>query len=742
MILNIVTFVSCLLMLLLFRRLDRSNLKIIKLKRFSDKMTKDFRKLAETENRKYGDATIEMDILIKKAHSLNAGLRDSITEIEGKLKGLNIEKANFAKVEADLQVISHAARDVNKQIEFISSSRATFNDMTKKISFLIENLARLERESGTLIQSFNDKVRERSRELSEEIAIQINQIRESVRDKEDNLIGATTEKLESLTQNFSDTILNREQDLVKARDEITALTQNIHSLKSLLGDMEGTVFSDIKAKSAELKKDINQSVDQFHEEKNFLIEKLGEDIEKVYGKLKNVEDNIDQLKSKLISSFEEEVSKIRTELDNLSIHAISKKDDIVKATRKEAETIMAKMEDFGEKFIDMESRLVRTAEEKMEGLSSEYTNIEQRFGGLSEKLSRFEDQFQNSLEGQMGRMKEEFSLMEDRLAGIKSEIVRYEESQNIFSKTDDMVRKVDEAVQKYTNILRDSKEEARNLERFMGDIQKFKDIRKDVEKEIKLFESRRDKMNGFENEIKGLLGFTDMVINKAESLEERLSKIEQVNMRIDTLADTYKSLEERISELNEYEDTISRNLAAVTKTEMLITAVEGKIKAVNKNVERSDKRTEKLTQYLQSFEEKTLSLKSREQDIREVKDKFMELEGLSEHIERKIDQIHAMFTKMESMRSQVDETDDRLKKLFDETDKKMKQFADFLQAVDTNNPIARQLKGDIPLNKNLHEGTIKIVRELSGKGWSSSEISKKLLLDENSVRFIINTKSL
>ncbi len=46
------------------------------------------------------------------------------------------------------------------------------------------------------------------------------------------------------------------------------------------------------------------------------------------------------------------------------------------------------------------------------------------------------------------------------------------------------------------------------------------------------------------------------------------------------------------------------------------------------------------------------------------------------------------------------------------------------------------------LGKNVTEGTIKVVRELSSKGWSSGEISKKLMLDENSVRFIINTTSL
>jgi orotate phosphoribosyltransferase-like protein len=41
--------------------------------------------------------------------------------------------------------------------------------------------------------------------------------------------------------------------------------------------------------------------------------------------------------------------------------------------------------------------------------------------------------------------------------------------------------------------------------------------------------------------------------------------------------------------------------------------------------------------------------------------------------------------------------------------------------------------------RGINDGMVRTVRELSSKGWSSGEISKKLMLDENSVRLIINT---
>ena len=742
MILNIVTLVSCIFLMFLFRRLDRSNLRMIKLKRFADKASGDFRKIAEKEQRRYSDATIEMDILIKKGTALSGGMRDSIQEIENRLKGLHVEKANLGKVEDDLKVISAAARDVNKQIEFIAASRADFDDFTKKVSYLTENLTRVERESASLVGAFNDRVRERSKELSEEVGAQINRIKESIRDKEDRLLESSGARIEELTLHFTDAVSEMERRLTDTGDalletmrlkvdslnkvagsvegrvdgvdkRVAGITGQVDTLNDTLADMENTVFAEIKNKSDEMKSSIAAAVDEFAAVKDSFLEKLDADIVRVHSKLKNVEDNIDHSKSKLIHSFEEEVNKVRTEIDNLNITAISKKDEIVKATRREAEEIMAKIDDFGEKYNEMQ-----------------------------DKLTQFEGQFSSTMENRMERAKMEFTSMEERLADIRSEIVRYEESQGIFTRTDELVRKVEAAVQGYNEIMRQAREESKAMEKYMEDVEKFKEIRRAVEKEIKIFESRKEKVKGFESEIQGLLGLTDTVFGKIDVLEDKITRVDQVNSRIDTLAESYRDLDSRIHELHEYEDSIVKNLESVTRTELLINTIDARVKAFQKSMERSEKKNEKMLSYLQSVEEKTLMLKTHEQDITEVKDKFSELEGLSEHIEKKIDQIHAMFQKLESMRKEVDHTDSRLKGMFDETDKKMKQLADFLKAVDTNNPISRQVKGDIPLGKNISEGTIKVVRELSSKGWSSGEISKKLLMDENSVRFIINTTSL
>jgi len=684
MILNIVTFAACLSMVILFRRLDKSNMKMTKLRRYSNKMFDDFTRLAETEKRKFRDATIEMDILIKKSNALTTNLGNSLQEIESRLQGLDVEKSNLKKVEEDIKVISHAARDVNKQIEFIAVARDDFSDMTDKISHMRENVTAIRSESSNLIHGFNNKLRERSRELTDEFASHINQSKAAFNEKVDQ----------------------------------------IDNLKGTLADLENTVFSDIKIKSDEMKSSMGDAVADFDNLREDLFDKLDSEVERIYGKLRNVETNVDESKENLIGTFQGEVDRIRTELDNLSIHAIAKKDEIVQATRKESEEIRKKIDDFQEKFIEHENRFINTAESKMDHLDSEYQSIDLKFSNLSDKI------------------RNEFSVTEQRLHDIKAEILNYEERNEIFSRTDRMMEKVDSSIEHYTSLIEKTDRESAELEKFIEEVDDIKELRKAVNSEIRSYQARKDKLEDVESHIRGLLEASDLAINRSDILHENISKIDSVNNRINGLSESYSDLESRIEELREYEDIISKNLESANRSEVVIKSVDTKLKSFQKIVDRSDKRVDKINQHLQDVEEKTLILKTRKSEIQDLKDKFDEIDGLSDVMEKRVDQIYAMFKKVETLRDEIDDTDSRLQVMYSRTDEKMREFSDFIQAVDTNNPILKQVKNDIPPGKNINENIIKTVRDLSDRGWAPDDIASKMLIDENSVRFIINTTSI
>lgn len=682
--LNIATFVICTGMLILFRRIDKSNMKMSKLRRYSSKMFDDFRKLAETEKRKFNDATIEMDILIKKSNALTNNLAQSMNDVEEKLNGLKTENDNLKKVENDINVISNAAQDVNKQIEFIAAAKNDFSNMTDRIAAIQQNLTEVKSENVNLINGFNARLRERSRELMDEFS----------------------------------SVVNARTAEVKEKEEM------VTSLKATLNDLENTAFADIKDKSDQMKENIYQAVDKFEHLRDEMFGKVDTEIEKIYGKLKNVEDSVDTSKSDLIDTFQNEVTRVRSEIDNVSIHTIAKKDEIVQAARTEAEDMRKKIEDFKEKMILHENRLVTTADNKISYMESEYQTVSAKFSDMSDKF------------------KNEFAGMEQHLGELKDEIVQYEQQNSVFERTDALTANVDAAITQLNTMLESAHKDAEDVTKFMDEIQDLKELKKTVNNEIRAYQARKEKLEDVEANIHSIMDMSDMAINRMDQLKEDVSKVDFVNSRIDALGQSYSDLEIKIEELKDYEGLITKNLDAANRTEVLMKSVDGKIQNFQKVLDKSDKKVEKVTDHLRDVEEKTLILKTRKNDIQELKDKFDEIDGLGEVMEQRISQIYAMFKKVETLRQEIDDTDSRLQNMFNKTDEKMKEFADFIQSVDADSIISKQVKKDAAPGKNINEHLIKTVRELSERGWSADAIAKKMLLDENSVRFIINTTSI
>jgi hypothetical protein len=90
-----------------------------------------------------------------------------------------------------------------------------------------------------------------------------------------------------------------------------------------------------------------------------------------------------------------------------------------------------------------------------------------------------------------------------------------------------------------------------------------------------------------------------------------------------------------------------------------------------------------------------------------------------------------MIRKIESVRSDIEDTDTRLQNMFMETDEKMRQFSDFLHSIEGASPITKQVReGSVPAaGKKVNDTLVKTVRELSQRGWSPDEISNKLMLE-------------
>jgi chromosome segregation ATPase len=687
-LLNAVTLFLCVGILIVFRKMDKSNIGISKLKRYSDKIFDDFKKLAENEQRKLKDATIEMDVLSKKSNNLTANLSFMMKEIETRLNSLSMEKENLKRVEDDVRVISDAAQDVNRQIEFIGEAKRDFSGVADKILFLQQSLAEIREESGSLLNGFNIKLRERSKELSDEFASMVNEY----------------------------------------ADDFTERKNQLFELKATAGDLENTVFADIKEKSQQMKDDIKHAVSEFSSIRSGFIGRVEEDIEKVYEKIRNAEISVSASKTNLIEHFQNEVSSARRDIDadiekvyekirNVEINVNSSKTDLIESFQNEVSNARQEIDNISIVTVTKKDEIIKSARD-------EY----QRAAANLEKMSE--------------KIKDDLLSTEQRLNDMKDEIMDYEQKTNIFERADSLTDNVENAVLRLNGLLETARKEYEEIEKFMDDSENFKELRKSVEKEIREYQIRKEKLADVETNIQNLLEKSELAINGMDMIKQNVTKVDYIDARIDAIAIKYSDLDSKIEELREYESLVDKSIEAAGKSENLIKSVDVKIQNFQKSVEGSEKKVERLNGHLQDFESKTYKLKNRMQEIEELNDKLDEVDSMRELMEQHVKQIQSMFKKVSDLRENIDDTDSRLQKMCNKADEKMREFATFIQSVDSDSLISKQVNRDAPAGKNINEHLIKTVRELSDKGWEPDDIAKKMFIDESQVRLIINSAKL
>ena len=604
----------------------------------------------------------------------------------------------------------------------------------KKADQISGQITKINKESGALLQSFNEKIRERSRELSDELSIQVTKLRDQVMEKEGKITDEARSKVDALVRNFSASLVSLENSVTETGNAI------LDNVRMKISEVE----SSVDQVSARIDETDERAKDIF-----LSIKKTESDLSGISDKVRGIEEAIGDSRSKLITSFDEERTKIHAEMDQLSLHAISKKDEIVSAARRESEKICEKVDSMlvevqgaerkysqlMEKIADAEAGINNAIDSHIESVKDEFKAMDQKSVSAKSEISEM-------IAAQNAKVREEFSRLEERLTSIRSEIVSYEEKNRIFSRNDELVKQVDASVRQYTSILDESKERARLLDEFMKGADDFRELKRDIEKELKIYQVKKENLQNVEAEIKGLFNLADQVKNKAEMLESNASKIDQVDARIKAQTEAYISLEKRISELTEYEATIENSIQSINSIEAYVKAFEGRVKSFENTIQQSEKRANKMKDYLAKIEENTITLRARESDIMQVMDRFQELDTLQEHMEKRIDQISAMMKRVESIRMEVEQTDSRLQSISNEADRKIKQFSDIVQSVPSDSPtpsITKQMKGSPVLSKGINDNTVKMIRDLANKGWEPDDIARKMMIEENTVRLIVNT---
>ena len=411
---NLLFIVVVLVILIIYRALDRNNRSLEKVKRFSDKIRDSLAAMVEEKTAEMKNLSIELGVNLKTGKEVLKRVREVEEELAKKASGVGeIEKRLEGYDQALSELVGMTAR-VDENLKRVQSESVFVDKVGKRIADATARLARVEQEADRVQEKLAEQNRQGletlRQELTREVSAQVQGLTGILAESEKRVkdfglylsrleAGATEleqERLESLAKGF-------EQLEVEARGKRSGLLKEFaSSLSKALGEAE--------ARGDKLKGALGQAIATFQE-------RLG-------GQQKWLEE-MDRLK-------EEAARRLAQAAEELETEALKRVAKGMEVYAREIELRFQKLEAAGTDIEALEAGLRQAMErsesleqERLESLAKGFEQLERESGSRQvEALKEFASSLSKALgeaEVRGGQLKqaldEAFAAAQERLGG-------------------------------------------------------------------------------------------------------------------------------------------------------------------------------------------------------------------------------------------------------------------------------------------------------------------------------------
>ena len=129
--------------ILIFRRLDKANLKINKVKRYAEKSANELEKLVQNKKQTIHDATIDLEILLKRTTSVMNDLEKKWNSAQIKQNEFMENEDGLKKIEEQVKLLNQLAIKTNENIEYLRGNLKLLYATQKEIDGLSQQVLSL-----------------------------------------------------------------------------------------------------------------------------------------------------------------------------------------------------------------------------------------------------------------------------------------------------------------------------------------------------------------------------------------------------------------------------------------------------------------------------------------------------------------------------------------------------------------------------------------------------------------------
>ncbi len=580
---NIITILVVLLILLIYRQIDKGNRSLEKVKKYSDRVVKNLSDFIDEKTSEIKNLSIEIQVNLKTGKELLNKIREvesrlkekgnNISIIEGKISTYDVALKELVdmtgRVDENLKRLHNESKFVDSVFDKIKSLNAQVSKLESSIPaieerILSDNRENLERVKGEIEREFSTK--------ADEVVAQIEDSEKRVKDfsvyltrleaRREELERETVENLQKIFEKFE----------AEARGKRTLLLQEfVASVKRVLSEVE------------ERGREFTKKLDTFVNMAEKKYAKLNEDFKASALQIKD--------------EYAKEIENKREEFSN-----------VVKSGESLSDSIFGKLK---EKIENSEQNAIG----KIEDLER---RVESSFGRVNSEISQYDGKVREALEEIEGKLNSTVEEINNRLGEYEEEVrYKFEKLESSSVDIEALEESLREAMDKVT-------------EKIQGDFESFTKYLEERRKEEE--QRAEEEMNALRIEMEKLeKGLSDLKAKAYQDVSEKLKVFEDeffkdLKARSESMEESIKSWQSDFEgRLLELETTYSsrREELEVKYTDEL----KSKLEEIRANVE-SD--LDRMEENIEKFE---AALRSR------VTDSESEVRSFSEGLRREVEKI-------------------------------------------------------------------------------------------------------
>jgi chromosome segregation ATPase len=642
----ITVFIS-LVLILLFRRLDKRRINFNKFKRYSEKLMADFEQYLKTKSAALGGKLVDLDTAVQRASLLLEKTEEAGSVLKERSIGIEQERGKLQALKAELDRLGSMKAELEEEVKSLKSSLPSLKKLKDRIQRIGLDAARQEKvlqNVSSLIPSFEARVDDRTQKAIEDV-------KEAVVEEAKGLFSPLIEdyrsSLESVKKSHGDEL---DHFKLASADIIRETGGRVDELIRLIDDLgyrmdrfeEGRVLpiEERMGALAESLEAARQRIEAVEEETTSkFLARAKEEYEGYAGTLeeygagltKNLHGEVEE-RSKDLSAY---ITRLEGRVEGLLA-------DIKKETEKYGEVLELKAKAHESESDVLKSKILAEINEEA---NKNLLLIKPVVSEMNEKLVNYKREFSSILEEVKGELDGRKKTIDDEIAGFKQEVSTHEKT--LFGTLDAQMGELDSKLHSLAEQLSRSIDAA------------TKDASGEFSRRLSEYEQRVVTLEG------SIGNLRDIARTGQRMIEERIEKVfsdyrPEIEMKIKSLKETTEGVIESQKKLvvGQIEEIVHRADEELSSREREIAAL---FERVNERVTESEARLEEQgTALMESVGD--IRLEAREELVRELqnlKDLFREegsrqLERYRSDLEKLGEEIGGLSVRTEEIHGAID----------------------------------------------------------------------------------------